>query len=84
MTNVTDKELLNIVLSQHKAETGLLTHLAEESVNMQVREDATSLLNQSLCHQKKIFDLMTQKGWYNVENATSQDITKAQQTINQE
>ena len=81
--NLPDKDLINVVLSEHKVQAGLLTHLVEESANQNLRDDASNILNKTFCQQKEIFDLMMQKGWYKLENASSQDMMKAQQELSQ-
>ena len=81
MKNFTDKEIAAVLLNEHKLYASSLTTLVLESNNQQLRNDANNILNKTFVHQKQIFDLMNQKGWYQVENATSQDIIKAQQDI---
>jgi spore coat protein F len=55
--------------------------LVLESNNQFLRTDAQNLLNRTFQHQKQIYDVMTQKGWYKVENANQQDVSKAQQNV---
>lgn len=81
MNNITDKDLANVLLGQHKLAASSLTNLVLESANQFLRNDATNILTRTFQHQKQIFDLMNQKGWYKVENANQQDITKAQQNV---
>jgi spore coat protein CotF len=81
MKNVTDKEILNILLDEHKLGASSLTNLILESSNQTIRNDATNILTRTFQHQKQIFDLMNQKGWYKVQNASQQDISRAQQEI---
>jgi spore coat protein CotF len=82
MKNITDKEIMNVLLDEHKLGASSLTNLILESSNQLLRNDATNILTKTFQHQKKIFDLMNQKGWYQVQNASQQDITKAQQDMN--
>lgn len=79
--NLTDKEITNIVLDNHKFSATSLTNLILESANNQLRNDCLNVLKRTLDHQKQIFDLMAQKGWYQVSAASPQDISKAQQQI---
>lgn len=81
--NISDQDLANIILNQHKLETTSLTNLVLESANSSLRNDTTNILQRTLSHQKQIFDLMSQKGWYKVQNASQQDITTAQQSVTQ-
>ena len=55
-----------------------------ESVNQSIRQDAMQVLNTTLQHQKQIFDYMNSKGYYQVEMAPSQEISKAQQQMQQQ
>lgn len=82
MKNMTDKDLINVILGEHKLGASALTNMILESNNQFLRNDATNILSKTFQHQKQIFDLMTQKGWYQVESASQQDVTKAQQQMN--
>ncbi len=81
MRNITDKEIVNVLLNQHKLSASSLTTLVLESANQNLRNDATNILNKTFKHQKQIFDLMTQKGWYQVQSANQQQISQAQQEM---
>ena len=81
MKNITDKEITNVLLDEHKLCASSLTNLILESSNQNLRNDATNILNRTFQHQKQLFDIMTQKGWYATTIANPQDITKAQQDV---
>ena len=81
MNKLGDKEILNVLLDEHKLCASSLTNLVLESSSQTLRNDAAGLLNRTFQHQKQLFDLMTQKGWYQTQNANQQDITKAQQEV---
>ena len=81
MNKIGDKEITIVLLDEHKLCASSLTNLVLESANQSLRNDAVNLLNRTFQHQKQIFDLMTQKGWYQTQNANQQDISKAQQEI---
>ncbi len=81
MKNLTDKDITNVLLDEHKLAASSLTNLVLESNNQFLRNDVTSILTKTFQHQKQIFDLMSQKGWYQVQNASQQDISKAQQEM---
>ena len=81
MKNITDKEITNVLLDEHKLSASSLTNLILESTNQILRTDATNILTKTFQHQKQIFDIMTQKGWYQVQNANPQDLTRAQQEM---
>lgn len=81
MRNLGDKEILTVLLDEHKLSATSLTNLVLESANQTLRNDVTGILNNTFKHQKQIFDIMSQKGWYQVQNASMQDVTKAQQQL---
>jgi spore coat protein F len=79
MRNLSDKEIVNVLLDEHKLCASSITNLVLESTNQNLRNDAASILNRTFQHQKQIFDFMTQKGWYQTQAANQQDVAKAQQ-----
>lgn len=81
MKNLTDKELLNVVLNEHKLAASSMTNMILESSNQFLRDDAAKILTKTFQHQKEVFDLMSQKGWYQTQNASQQDVSKAQQEL---
>ena len=76
-----DMEWMGILLYEHKLAASMLTSGVLESANPQVRQHFTSLLNQTLDHQKQIFDVMSQKGWYKVAPAPQEELTRIQQSF---
>ena len=78
-----DREILNAILNDHKLAASSLTTLVIEGANQDVRNDANQVLTNVFGQQKKVFDLMNTKGWYNVKQATQQDATMAQQQLSQ-
>lgn len=81
MSMFTDKEITNSILNEHKLCASSLTNLVLESTNQNLRNDAENLLSKTFQHQKTLFDLMAQKGWYQVQNASQQDINTAKQEV---
>jgi len=81
--NITDKEIMNVLLEQHKLCATSLTNLILESSNQNIRNDAANILNKTFQHQKQIFDIMSQKGWYKTQQASPQLLSQAQQELNQ-
>lgn len=81
MKNFGDKEITQTLLNEHKLCASSLTNLVLESSNQNLRNDAAGLLNRTFQHQKNIFDLMTQKGWYSTQTASQQEISNAQQEV---
>lgn len=76
-----DMEWMGILLYEHKLAASMLTTSVMESANPQVRQHFTSLLNQTLDHQKQIFDVMNQKGWYKVAPAPQDELSRIQQSF---
>ncbi len=81
MANLTDKEIIASVLNEYKLAASSLTTLILESACPMLRSDAESILTKTFGGQKQVFDMMTQKGWYPVQNANQQEISMAQQKI---
>lgn len=79
MNNIGDKEITAVLLDEHKLSASSLTNLVLESSNQSLRNDATSILTKTFQHQKQIFDLMTQKGWYTTQAASQQELNYAKQ-----
>lgn len=81
MKTLGDKEMTTLLLDEHKLCASSLTNLVLESCNQTLRNDAAGLLNRTFQHQKNLFDLMTQKGWYTTQTASQQDISTAKQEV---
>ena len=81
MTNLTDKEMVSVLLDEHKLGASSLTNMVLESSNQYLRNDVTNILTKTFQHQKQIFDLMTLKGWYQTQVASPQDISRVQQEL---
>ncbi|MGI6669145.1 MAG: spore coat protein [Acetivibrionales bacterium] len=81
MMRLSDKEIAQTLLNEHKLFATSLTNLVLESSNQSLRNDAAGLLSRAFQHQKNIYDLMAQKGWYTVQQATPQEINAAKQEV---
>ncbi|MHB8062308.1 MAG: spore coat protein [Ruminiclostridium sp.] len=81
MANLTDKEIMASILNEHKLAASSLTSLVLESVSPMLRNDVQSILTKTFSGQKQVFDIMSQKGWYPVQNANQQEISTAQQKV---
>lgn len=77
----TDMELAETLLYQLKMEILSLATAVMESPNDDVRSELTEILYQSLRNQKDIFDYMSQKGWYSIEEASQDQYRRVQQTF---
>lgn len=78
-----DKQMSSALLNAHKLSAESLTHLILESVDQSIRQDAMQILNKTFEHQKMIWDYMNSKGFYKVDPAPAQDITRARQQLQQ-
>ncbi len=81
MAELTDKEIMASILNERKLAASSLTNLILESSNPTLRNDAKSILTRAFDEQKHVFDMMSQKGWYSVQNANQQEISQAQQKV---
>jgi len=81
MANIGDKEIVQTLLNQHKLCATSLTNLILESSNQALRNDVAGILNRTFQHQKNIFDIMTQKGWYTVQQASQQELSSAKAEV---
>lgn len=76
-----DKEMLNVILNQHKLYASAMNTLILESGNQTLRNDANSVLQNVFKHQKQIFDVMSQKGWYPTDTASPEEISRAREEV---
>lgn len=67
-----DKSIMENLLNCTKGTCDLYMHGAIESPTPNVREAFCSALNTSLTMQEGIYSQMTQKGWYQVQQAPQQ------------
>ena len=67
-----DKNIMENLLNCTKGACDLYMHGAIESPTPNVREAFCSALNTSLTMQEGIYSQMTQKGWYQVQQAPQQ------------
>lgn len=81
MNSLNDKDILNVLLAGHKLAATSYSTLVLESANPTLRNDVTSILEKTFKQQKNIFDVMSQKGWYPVQNASGTEINNAKQQV---
>lgn len=73
-----DKDILQLALNETKHTAEALNSFILEASNEQLRRDYMTVLGDVYNQQKQVFDLMEQKGFYNVQNATPEQITQVQ------
>lgn len=81
MNQLHEKEWAQTLLHLQKLEASILCTTALESANDQIRGHAMGLLNKSLDNQKKLFEIMNKKGWYQVEPASVDQFNRVQQSF---
>lgn len=83
---VAEEALLNLALNETKLMANSLNTYILEAVNEQMRRDYMTILGDVYSQQKQIFEYMEQKGYYQIADATPQQVqeTKAKfQTVNE-
>lgn len=78
-----DRDILQLALNETKHLAGTINTYITEASNEQLRRDYMTVLGDVYNQQKQVFDMMQEKGFYNVENATAQQMTKAQSKFSQ-
>ena len=73
-----ERDILQLVLNESKHTAESINSYILEAADEQLRRDYMAVLGDVYSQQKQIFDVMQQKGYYNVENASSQQMQKAQ------
>ena len=77
-TQFADKDILQLALNESKHTAEALNSFILEASNEQLRRDYMTVLGDVYNQQKQVFDLMQQKGFYSVENATAQQMSQVQ------
>ncbi|AIF49628.1 spore coat protein [Pelosinus sp. UFO1] len=73
-----DRDILQLVLNESKHTAESINSYILEAGDEQLRRDYMTVLGDVYSQQKQIFDVMQQKGYYNVESASAQQMAKAQ------
>ena len=74
-----DKELMEKELLLSKSICDLYLHATLEATTLEVHTAFKEALNESLDIQNKIFNLMSEKGWYQMQNVEQQQIDTVKQ-----
>ena len=77
-----DKDLMENELLIIKGVCDLYLHGTIESSTAEVHEAFKCALNESLDIQNKIFNLMSEKGWYKMDTVEQQKIDTVKQKFN--
>lgn len=73
----TDRDIMQVCLNESKHLAESLNSYILESTSDQLRRDYMTILGDVYSQQKQLFDVMQQKGYYDVKNANAQDISQA-------
>lgn len=79
-----DKELMENELLIIKGVCDLYLHATLESTTAEVHAAFKDALNESLDIQNKLYNLMTEKGWYKTDVAQQEKIDTLKQTYSSE
>lgn len=72
-----DREILQVCLNECKHKASSLNIYIQEATSEQLRRDYMTVLGDVYSQEQQLFDLMQQKGYYDVKNANAQDISQA-------
>ncbi len=73
-TDVTEESLMNLALNETKLMAGSINTYILEASNDALRRDYMTVLGDIYSQQKQLFDCMEQKGYYQLSDATAQEI----------
>ena len=71
---VTEESLLNLALNETKLMAGSINTYILEASNDAIRRDYMTVLGDIHSQQKQLFDCMEQKGYYQLTDATAEEI----------
>jgi len=78
---MSDQLLMDNYLMVLKSTVEVYVHGTLESSNEDVRKVIKNGLDETLKHQSRTYDEMTNYGWYKVENVNSQNISKCYKKV---
>lgn len=74
---LTDREIMDDVLTSQKHITGVYNTFSNECVNQQLQADMMTILKEEHNMQFDIFSDMQKRGWYSPAAAEQQKVTEA-------
>lgn len=80
---INDQQICQLLLNEHKHQAQCLARFAMECANESLRDEVLKAMDTSMVHQRHIFDLMNQKGWYMPAQASPEDLARAQSNFQQ-
>lgn len=73
---LTDQDLANEVLTLEKSLSSIYHFAVQESSTQPLHNELKSTLNDVICKESETFNLMAQKGWYQIEQVPMPQIEK--------
>lgn len=80
---ITDKDVMQVILDNHKQMACSLTQFALECNNFELRNEVLRCLDMTLFHQHHIYELMKQQGWYQPTAATPGQVDAVKNMLSQ-
>ena len=74
---MSDKEIMEDILSSQKFVSDVYNTFTNECVNQQLRTDLLNILREEHNIQQSVYDQMKTRGWYSPARAEQQKITAA-------
>ncbi|OEF98215.1 spore coat protein [Desulfuribacillus alkaliarsenatis] len=74
-----DRDILNEMISLEKHASNLYHTATIEASNPSLHQSCSNIMQETLQCQRKLFQLMSQKGWYSPQNADQQQVSQAYQ-----
>lgn len=75
--NITDKEIMEDILTSQKFIAGMYNTFTNECVNQRLRTDFLNILREEHNIQQSVYDQMKTRGWYSPSQADQQKISAA-------
>jgi spore coat protein CotF len=76
MQQLSDRDILQVCLNECKHKASSLNVYIQEATSEQLRRDYMTVLGDVYSQEQQLFELMQQKGYYNVKNASAQEISQ--------
>ncbi|MBU8908034.1 spore coat protein [Desertibacillus haloalkaliphilus] len=80
---LTDREIAQLCLELEKNRCRSVSHTILEASNEQLRQIYSQCQQQYLAHQQDLYELMNERGWYTVDDATPEEIGEVQGLMQQ-
>lgn len=79
---IRDKDMAFTMLNNLKYTCDCINTKLLETSNMQLRQSYINILNETYNEQKQLFDIMSQRNWYQPTMAQQQELSQAASRIN--